>query len=49
MQRLTETLSRLWQETKGENKRKEAYWRLTVDRIPLLGNLHMQRAEKVRC
>jgi hypothetical protein len=48
MQRLTETLPRLWQETKWENSHKEAYWRLTVDGIPLLGNSHMRRAGVAR-
>jgi hypothetical protein len=39
VQRLIETLPRLWQEIKWENTHKEAYWRLTaVDGIPLLGN-----------
>ncbi len=38
MRRLTETLPCMWQETKWENTHKEAYWRLTVDGIPLLGN-----------
>jgi hypothetical protein len=44
MQLLTETLPRLWQKTKWENNHKEAYWRVTVDGIPLLGNSHMRRA-----
>jgi hypothetical protein len=38
MQRLMETLPRLWQETKWENNHKEAYWRLTVSGIPLLAH-----------
>jgi hypothetical protein len=41
MQRLTETLPRLWQETKSENTYNETYWRLTVDGVRLLDNLHM--------
>ncbi len=49
MQRLTETLPRLWQDTKWENNHKETYWRLTVDGIPLLDNLDMQRAGVARC
>jgi hypothetical protein len=34
MQRLAETLPRMWQETKWEENHKETYWRLTVDGIP---------------
>jgi hypothetical protein len=49
MQRLTETLPRLWQEIKWKNNHKESYWRLTVDGIPLLGNSHMRRAGVARC
>jgi hypothetical protein len=43
VQRLTETLPRLWQEIKWEKYHTEAYWRLTVDGIPLLRNSHMRR------
>ncbi len=31
------------------NNQKEAYWRLTVDGIPLLSNSHMRRAGVARC
>jgi hypothetical protein len=49
VQRLMETLPRLWQETKWEKTHKEAYWRLTVDGIPLLRHSHMRRAGAARC
>ena len=49
LRRLTETLPRLWQETKWENTHKEAYWRLAVDGVPLLGNSHMRRAGAAKC
>jgi hypothetical protein len=49
MQRLTETLPCLWQEIKWGNNHKEAYWRLTVDGIPLVGCSHMRRAGMARC
>jgi hypothetical protein len=39
VQRLIETLPRLWQEIKWENTHKEAYWRLTVDGISHAGHL----------
>jgi hypothetical protein len=48
IQRLTETLPRLWQEIKWENNHREAYWRLTVDGIHVLGNSHMRRAGLAR-
>jgi hypothetical protein len=49
MQRLAEEMPRLWKETKWENTHKAAYWRLTVNGIPLLGNSHMRRAGVARC
>jgi hypothetical protein len=49
MQPLAGTLSRLWQATMWQNDHEEAYWRLTVNGIPLLGNSHMQRAGMARC
>jgi hypothetical protein len=49
MQRLTETLPSLWQETKWKNTRKEAYRRLTIGGVPLLGNSHRRRTRVARC
>jgi hypothetical protein len=34
---------------RGKGGALEAYWRLTVDGIPLLGNSHMQQSTVVRC
>jgi hypothetical protein len=33
---------RMWSAIRWENANKEAWWRLTVDGIPLLGNSHVQ-------
>jgi hypothetical protein len=49
MQRLAETLPCLWQDTKWKSIHIEAYWRLTVDGIPLLGNWHTRRVGVARC
>jgi hypothetical protein len=49
LQWLTEILSHLWQNTKLEINHTEAYWRLTVDGIPVLDNSHMRRAAVERC
>jgi hypothetical protein len=38
-----QNFSRLWR-VRWENRRKEAYWRLTVDGIPLAGNCHIRGA-----
>ena len=47
--RLSSTIHRLWGSVRWENANKEAYWRLTVDGIPLLGNSHMRNAAPARC
>ena len=41
--------SRLWSSLRWENEHKEAWWRLTVDGVPLLGNSHMRGARPAAC
>lgn len=46
---LLATLARLWA-VRWENQHKDAFWRLTVDAIPLVGNSHVCRpAPRCRC
>ena len=40
---LLATLARLWA-VRWENQHKDAFWRLTVDAIPLVGNSHVRRS-----
>ena len=46
---LADSLRRVWYTVKWENLNKEAWWRLTVDGIPLLGNSHMRGAPRTEC
>ena len=47
--RVVENMQRMWTEVKWENTHKEAYWRLKVDGIPMLGNSHMRGAAVTPC
>ena len=40
---LQATLKRLWRKVRWENHHKEAFWRLAVDGVPLIGNSHIRQ------
>ena len=44
-----DNLQRLWTTVRWENPNKEAFWRPSLDWIPLLGNSHMRRAVAAPC
>ena len=49
LSRLRCVFPRLWSLLRWENEHKEAWWRLTVDGIPLLGNFHMRGVQPAAC
>jgi len=49
LSRLRCVFPRLWSLLRWENEHKEAWWRLTVDGIPLLGNSHMRGVQPAAC
>ena len=46
---LLSVFPRLWSSLRWENEHKEAWWRLTVDGFPLLGNSHIRGVRPAAC